>query len=125
MPNIRNPAVQAAVADAYIQNGGNQLQAVLAAGYSPRTARSDACKLVAHPGVQALIRRGREPAAPHPAGMEEINQFWSDVLRDPSAKLELRLRASELRAKASGQFANPSALPGPLPVVICGENDLA
>ena len=39
MPCIRDPAVQQAIADAYIENGGNKEQAVIAAGYSERYAR--------------------------------------------------------------------------------------
>ena len=38
MPDIRDVATQRAIADAYITNGGNQEQAVIAAGYSPRYA---------------------------------------------------------------------------------------
>ena len=34
MPDIRDVATQRAIADAYITNGGNQEQAVIAAGYS-------------------------------------------------------------------------------------------
>lgn len=47
MPCIRDPAVQQAIADAYIENGGNKEQAVIAAGYSERYARGNASKLVA------------------------------------------------------------------------------
>lgn len=125
MPNIRSRAVQLAIADAYIQNGGNKEQAVIAAGYSPRTARSDAYKLVDHPAVQDLIRRrNQEMADGRLAGMQEINEFWTRIIRDESAKLELRLKASELRAKATGEFANSMTLSGSVPVVICGDNDL-
>lgn len=52
MPCIRDPAVQQAIADAYIENGGNKEQAVIAAGYSERYARGNASKLVAISGVQ-------------------------------------------------------------------------
>ena len=55
MPCIRDPAVQQAIADAYIENGGNKEQAVIAAGYSERYARGNASKLVAISGGQEKI----------------------------------------------------------------------
>lgn len=125
MPDIRDKAVQQAIADAYIANGGNKEQAVIAAGYSARYARGNAHKLVANSGVQAIIqRRNDEISDSRIADMEEINAFWSEVMRDEAAKLQDRLKASELRAKAAGGFVDKVALSGAVPVVICGDDDL-
>lgn len=41
---------------------------------------------------------------PRIADMEEINEFWTSVMRDKDESTKNRLRASELRAKASGAF---------------------
>ena len=62
MPCIRDPAVQQAIADAYIENGGNKEQAVIAAGYSERYARGNASKLVAISGVQEKINARKSRA---------------------------------------------------------------
>lgn len=105
MPDIRDLATQRAIADAYIANGGNQEQAVVAAGYSPRYARGNAHRLVANSGVQELIQiRNEDIADKRIADMAEINAFWTEVIRDQSNDLKDRLKASELRARAAGGF---------------------
>lgn len=38
------------------------------------------------------------------AGMEEINAFWTDTMRDEAAERRDRLKASELRARSLGAF---------------------
>lgn len=45
-----------------------------------------------------LLDRGRV------ADMEEINAFWSDTMRDNTADIKDRLKASELRARSIGAF---------------------
>lgn len=88
MPCIRDPAVQQAIADAYIENGGNKEQAVIAAGYSERYARGNASKLVAISGVQEKISaRNRELEQSRIADMAEINSFWSDTMRNSKEPL--------------------------------------
>ena len=125
MPDIRDKHVQRAVADAYIANGGNKEQAVVAAGYSERYARGNAHKIVANSGVQAMIsERNREIADESIADMREINRFWTRVMRDENEKTENRLKASENRAKATGEYVNNMALTGAIPVVSCGDDDL-
>lgn len=107
MPCIRDPAVQLAIADAYIENGGNKEQAVIAAGYSERYARGNASKLVAISGVQEKISaRNRELEQSRIADMAEINSFWSDTMRNAKYDIKDRLKASELRARAAGGFVD-------------------
>ena len=36
--------------------------------------------------------------------MAEINAFWSDTMRDDTADIKDRLKASELRARSIGAF---------------------
>lgn len=52
--------------------------------------------------------------APRIADMAEINAFWSKVMRDEAAKLQDRLKASELRAKAAGGFVDKVQVSGSL-----------
>ena len=107
MPCIRDSAVQQAIADAYIENGGNKEQAVIAAGYSERYARGNASKLVAISGVQEKINaRNRELEQSRIADMTEINRFWSDTMRNAEYDIKDRLKASELRARAAGGFVD-------------------
>jgi len=40
----------------------------------------------------------------HIAAMNDINQFWTEIMNDENAALQHRLKASELRAKAAGGF---------------------
>lgn len=88
---------------------GNAEQAAIAAGYSPRYARGNAHKLVAHSGIKAYIDEINERNAPKElkiATIQEIQAFWTEVMNDESADLKHRLRASELSAKAKGAFNN-------------------
>ena len=77
MPCIRDPAVQQAIADAYIENGGNKEQAVIAAGYSERYARGNASKLVAISGVQEKInaRKGNRTMKTYDVTITETLQM--------------------------------------------------
>ena len=125
MPDIRNIDTQRAIADAYIANGGNGEKAVTAAGYAEKYARSHAYRLIARPEVRQMIReRGDAIAGQRLAGMEDINAFWTAVMRDEGRDIKGRLKASELRAKAAGGFLDKVSLTGPAPVVICGGDDL-
>lgn len=54
--------------------------------------------------------------APRIAGMEEINAFWTDILRDKEQDTKDRLKASELRAKAAGAFVQKVEHSGTLEV---------
>ena len=46
-------------------------------------------------------------------------------MRDESQEIKDRLKASELRARAAGGFVDKVNLMGTVPVVVCGENELA
>lgn len=105
MPDIRHKEVQQAVADAFIANGGNAEQALISVGYSKRYARGNSYKIMANSGVREFIeRRNGDIANDRIADMTEINQFWTEVMRDSKADPKDRLKASELRAKAAGGF---------------------
>ena len=125
MPDIRDVAVQRAIADAYIANGGNKERAVIEAGYSERYARGNAARLVATSGVQQMIQeRNDDIASGRIADMQEINAFWSDTMRNEGADLKDRLKASELRAKAAGMFIDRVQVGGGV-VILAGADDVA
>lgn len=42
--------------------------------------------------------------SPRIADMEEINAFWTGIIRDEGQEMKDRLKASELRARAAGGF---------------------
>lgn len=51
-----------------------------------------------------IVERDKILETPRIAGMEEINAFWSEIMRDEEREIKDRLKASELRAKAAGGF---------------------
>lgn len=55
---------------------------------------------------------------PRIADMEEINAFWSDIMRDAREETKDRLKASELRARATGAFVDKVQHSGSVPVQI-------
>lgn len=92
---------------------GNAEKSAIKAGYSERYARGNAYKLVARKDVQEYIAylrylQNTNPASPtlHIATINEVQSFWSNVMEDTREKMADRLRASELLAKAQGQFMN-------------------
>lgn len=79
---------------------GNAEKAALIAGYSASYARGNAYKLVANEGVKRYIEwlnSGKLVA--DIATIEEIQSFWTSVMRSGHEKTFDRLKASELLAK--------------------------
>ena len=92
---------------------GNAEQAAIKAGYSERYARGNAYKLLKRSDVQAYVAYLRylqetNPASPelHIATINEVQSFWTRVMENGDLRMADRLRASELLAKAQGQFMN-------------------
>lgn len=90
---------------------GNAEKSVVRAGYSEKYARGNAYKIVARKDVQeymAYLRylQDTNPASPalHIATLNEIQDFWTNVMYDAREKMTERLRASELLAKSKGAF---------------------
>lgn len=46
----------------------------------------------------------RDLESPRIATMEEVNAFWTKIMRDEGQETKDRLKASELRARAAGGF---------------------
>ena len=97
---------QKAFCDFYLQSG-NATQSYLAAGYkvSPEVAAVKASELVRIGKVQEYIaERQKQVDKSRIADIEEVQQFWAEVMRDKEAGNLNRLKASELIAKAQGMF---------------------
>ena len=83
----------------------NATTAARDAGYSNKTAYSAGQRLLKNVEVQQYLKVLQANSdAVRVAGIDEIKAFWSDVIRDKENRMEHRLRASELLAKASGGF---------------------
>lgn len=87
----------------YYKQGKTAAEAARLAGY--RGNNSDVI------GSQNLAKLGRYVAdrdelldRARVADMAEINEFWSDTMRDNTADIKDRLKASELRARSIGAF---------------------
>jgi len=91
---------------AFIENyTGNATEAAKLAGYSEATAYSLGQRLLKQPQIAEAIRaREQERQAPNIANREQRLAFWTAVMRDPDETTRDRLRASELLAKAQGDF---------------------
>ena len=84
---------------------GNATEAMIAAGYSAKSAASNVDKILKNTEIQAAIQnREKERNSAAIATREERQTFWTSVLRDPETDLRDRLRASELLGKSEGDF---------------------
>ncbi len=86
---------------------GNKVQSAIAAGYKPTYAKAQSYKLFARPDVQAYMDYMQSKEGQVSRGvmeLEDIQQWWSDVMQDPRARYADRIRASELLAKSKGAF---------------------
>lgn len=87
----------------YYKQGKTAAEAARLAGYKGNN--SDVI------GSQNLVKLGKYVAdrdelldRARVADMAEINEFWSDTMRDDTADIKDRLKASELRARSIGAF---------------------
>ena len=90
----------------YYKQGKSVTEAAKLAGYK---AKDDNCfSSIGSENLRKLAKyiQDRESVleSPRIAGMEEINEFWTKVMRDEHAETKDRLKASEYRAKAAGMF---------------------
>lgn len=84
---------------------GNAEQAAIRAGYKEKSARQSAYKLLQNIQIkQYIAEKSAEIATNNVASIQEIQEFWSNIIRDIDEPTKNRLRASELLAKAKGMF---------------------
>jgi len=89
----------------YYATNPNATEAAKAAGYSEKTARAQGARLLTDVDIMRYIRELQDKAAASRiATMTQTKAFWSDVMNDPAERTADRLKASELLAKAAGEF---------------------
>lgn len=104
-------AKQRRFVDAY---DGNATAAALAAGYSARTAQRMGSENLSKPLIATAIRaRERARTSPLIATREERQSFWTATMRDESAEMRDRLKASELLGKSEADFIDKVQASGP------------
>lgn len=87
------------------ESQGNATDAALKAGYSERSARQTAHKILQNKEVQAYLRElNAKIITENIATIQEIQEFWSKIMRDEEEPTKNRVRASELLAKTKGMF---------------------
>ena len=83
----------------------NAAQAARKAGYSSKTARQQGERLLTDVDIAQYVRELQDKAAAgRIATMTQTKAFWSDVMNNPTERTADRLKASELLAKAAGEF---------------------
>lgn len=86
---------------------GNAEQAALKAGYSAKCARQTGYKLLQNVQIQQYIaQKSSEVVTDNILNIQQIQEFWSNIIQDEDEPTKNRLRASELLAKAKGMFNN-------------------
>ena len=100
----------------YYKQGKTATEAARMAGYKAKSNRS-----FASIGNENLIKldayiaeRDTVLEQPRIADMEEINAFWTGVMRNANEELKDRLKASELRARSAGMFTDKVQISGNL-----------
>lgn len=84
---------------------GNAEQSAIKAGYSAKCARSTGYKLLQIAEIKRYIaEKSAEIATDNIASIQEIQEFWTAIIRDIDEPMKNRIRASELLAKAKGMF---------------------
>lgn len=86
---------------------GNAEQAALRAGYSKKCARQTGYKLLQNVQIQQYIaQKSDKICSKNIATIQEIQEFWTNIMNDEDEPTKNRLRASELLGKAKGMFNN-------------------
>lgn len=109
---------QRAFAESYARHGIAE-RAAIEAGYSRNTARAQSARLLANVGIAhhiaSLASRATDSAV---ADIAERRAFWTAAMRNTNAELRDRLRASEILARAAGDFIAGNDQPATLTRVI-------
>lgn len=87
----------------YMQNGGNIKKAMIDAGYSETYADRNSKYLLGIIGDE--IKKAQENIRnDNIKSIEEVQQWWSEVMDDKEENTKNRLKASELLVKSKGGF---------------------
>lgn len=83
---------------------GNATKAAEAAGYSPRSAYSQGNRMLKNDEVQKRLRElAQEIKSSKIASAEEVQTFWTDIMRDAGEKTADRLKAASLLLRSQGK----------------------
>lgn len=104
----------------YYKQGKTATEAARLAGYQARNDKSFQNIGSENLGKLGKYIKERDSLLEQPriADMEEINRFWTDIMRNEEADLKDRIKASELRARASGMFTDRLSIDETARVVI-------
>lgn len=90
--------------DYYIISG-NATESAVKAGYSKKNAYSMGHENLQKPKLIEYIRKKELPNEENRiADMVEVQEFWTEIMRDEIVRMDERLRASELIARSNGAF---------------------
>ena len=104
---IASTEKQRTFAEEYVKNGGNVYKACISAGYSPKYANGKGYTLLRNVQVKAYIEKlMKKIDKTKVKSIEEIQEFWGNVMDDEKAKMADRIKASENLAKVYGAFIN-------------------
>lgn len=87
----------------YMQNGGNIKKAMIDAGYSETYADRNSKYLLGIIGDEIKKAQGNI-RNDNIKSIEEVQQWWSEVMDDKKESTKNRLKASELLVKSKGGF---------------------
>ena len=83
----------------------NATQAAIRAGYSEKTAEQAASRMLRIVKVQEYLQQFQNKIdQKNIKSVEEVQEWWSEVMADEEAKLTDRIKASELLVKSKGGF---------------------
>ena len=89
----------------YYVASGNATQSAIKAGYSKKTAEMISSENLRKPYIIEYIKDLTKPSQDKRiADMQEIRQFWTNVVRNEEEDMKDRLKASEYIAKTNGAF---------------------
>jgi phage terminase small subunit len=93
----------------------NATQAAIRAGYSKKTAGSQAHDLLKKPEISLLVAQGQQAHIDRAiATRAERQKFWTKIMQDAGEDLRDRLKASELLGKSEADFTEKVELSGRL-----------
>lgn len=88
---------------------GNAEKSAVKAGYSKNYARGNAYKLVARDDFKQYLewlRSEKGMVSRRIMEIDELQEWWSDIIRDEKELTRNKLRASELLGKSKGAFTD-------------------
>lgn len=100
----------------YYKQGHSATEAARLAGYKAKNDNSFQSIGSENLRKLAFFVTDREEVleSPRIAAMEEVNEFWTNVMRDEAQEMKDRLKASELRARSAGGFVENVNIKGQL-----------